>query len=215
VRAFHAGPGGRGSEILQAVPSFRFLLADGQCRAQCPLNGDFLLDYRDPPRQHSDRVRISLEKGDWNMSRVARACLLAVVPSLAIASTPALSNAGVKNFMAVLSGAQETPPNASTALGNALLTFDTATNTLCYSISFNLPLLGGGEIVAHIHGPAAPGVPGGVILPLPLGNPKTACIVAPPLPFDKKGLLKNLYYINIHSGGFPAGEIRGQILRIK
>jgi hypothetical protein len=139
-----------------------------------------------------------------------------VVVSLAVASTPAPSNAGVKNFMAVISGAQETPPNASAALGNAILTFDTATNTLCYSISFNMPLLGGAEILAHIHGPAAPGVgPAPIVLGLPVGNPKTACVVSPPPPFDKKELFKNLYYINIHSVGFPVGEIRGQLLRIK
>jgi hypothetical protein len=137
-----------------------------------------------------------------------------VVVSLAVASTPALSNAGVQNFMAVISSAQETPPNPSTALGNAILTYDTATNTLCYYISFTPPLLGGAEILAHIHGPAAPGVPAGIILGLPLGTPKTACVV-PVAPFDKKELLKNLYYINIHSGGFPLGEIRGQIFRIK
>src|SRR5262245_37324914 len=150
------------------------------------------------------------------MSRIVRAFLLAAVVSLAVASTPVFSNAGVKNFMAVINGAQETPPNASTALGNAILTFDTATDTLCFYISFTPPLIGGAEILAHIHGPATPGVgPAPIVVPLPLGNPKTACIVAPPPPFDKKELLKNLYYINIHSTGFPVGEIRGQIFRIK
>src|SRR5262245_33722588 len=136
------------------------------------------------------------------MSRIVRALLFAAVVSLAVASTPALSNAGVETFAAVINGAQETPPNASTALGNAVLTFDTATDTLCFYISFNVPLLGGAETLAHIHGPAAPGVgPAPIILPLPAGNPKTACVVAPPPPFDKKDLLKNLYYINIHSVG--------------
>ena len=140
--------------------------------------------------------------------------LIAVLSGLAIVATPAVSSAGVKSFMVVINGAQETPPNPSAAIGNGILTFDTATKTLCYSVSY-IGALAGGEILAHIHGPAGPGVPAGIILPLPLGSPKTACVVNPALPFDKGDLLKNRYYVNIHSGGFPAGEIRGQIFRIK
>lgn len=143
-----------------------------------------------------------------------RGTFVAVLVSLTVLVTPALSRAGVKNFMAVINGAQETPPNASSVTGNAILTYDTSSKTLCYYISYN-GALAGGEILAHIHGPAAPGTPAGIILGLPLGNPKTACVVNPPLPFDKSDLLTNQYYINIHSGGFPAGEIRGQIFRIK
>jgi hypothetical protein len=140
-----------------------------------------------------------------------------LIPLLAasmIISAPMVSYAGVKNFMTVINGSQETPPNASAAIGNGILTYDTSTKTLCYYFSF-VGALAGGEILAHIHGPAAPGVPAGIIIPLPVGNPKTACLVNPAAPFDKKDLFKNRYYVNIHSGGFPAGEIRGQILRIK
>jgi hypothetical protein len=74
----------------------------------------------------------------------------------------------------------------------------------------------GGEILAHIHGPAAPGVgPAPVVVALPVGNNKVGCAVAPPPPFNKAELFKNLYYVNIHSAAFPGGEIRGQIFRIK
>jgi hypothetical protein len=146
-------------------------------------------------------------------AHLLKGSLIAMFGSLAIIATPAVSHAGVKNFMTVINGAQETPANASTVTGNGILTYDTATGMLCYYISFN-GALAGGEILAHIHGPAAPGVPAGVILALPAGNPKTACVATAP-PFVKADLLKNLYYVNIHSAGFPGGEIRGQILRIK
>ena len=149
-------------------------------------------------------------------TQIFKGSLIAVLASLAIMATPALSRAGVKNFMTVINGAQETPPNPSAVTGNGILTYDTATKTLCYYFSFDTaPPLAGGEIFAHIHGPAAPGVPAGIILPLPLGNPKTACVVNPAPPFNQADLFKNKYYVNIHSGGFPAGEIRGQIFRIK
>ena len=39
------------------------------------------------------------------MSRIVKVLLFAAVVSLAVASTPTLSNAGVKNFAAVISGA--------------------------------------------------------------------------------------------------------------
>ena len=141
--------------------------------------------------------------------------LIGVVVLLAPLSMPALSAAGVKNFIAVLNGAQEIPPNPSAATGLAHLSFDTATNNLCYEITHTVA----GEILAHIHGPDLPpgngGVGAGIIIPLPVGPSKTGCVLAPPPPFVKGDLFKGLYYINVHSGGFPAGEIRGQILRTK
>ena len=147
-------------------------------------------------------------------THMCKRSLIIVLASLAIVMTPALSSAGVKNFMTVVNGAQETPANPSAALGNGILTYDTATKTLCYYVSY-IGALGGGEVAAHIHGPAAPGVAAGVVLAFPLGSPKTGCVVNPGAPFNKADLLKGLYYINIHSGGSPGGEIRGQIFRIK
>jgi hypothetical protein len=143
--------------------------------------------------------------------------LVTVAGLLAILAVPSLSAAKPMTFMSVINGSQEVPPNQSTALGNALLTYDPATKTLCYYISYTPPLIGGAEILAHIHGPAEPGVSAGVVVTLPLGVGKQACVVNPPAPFVAKELQKNLYYINIHSATPPlnAGEIRGQILRIK
>jgi hypothetical protein len=147
-------------------------------------------------------------------TQIRKRSFIIVLASLLLVTVPAVSHAAVKNFMAVINGAQETPANTSAALGNAILTYDTKTLTLCYYISY-IGALSGGEILAHIHGPAAPGVPAGVILSLPAGTTKAGCVVAPAAPFDKADLFKNLYYINIHSAAFPGGEIRGQIFRIK
>jgi len=141
-----------------------------------------------------------------------RAVSIALVAGLILA-VPAAHAGKPKVFMAVLSGPQETPPNASLGQGNALMTFDETTDMLCYDITYSG--LGSAEILAHIHGPAAIGIgPAPVVLPLPGGSPKDGC-VGPLTSTQKKELLQNLYYINIHTAGFPGGEIRGQILRIK
>jgi len=138
-----------------------------------------------------------------------RALALASMATVLLAAT-----ADAKQFVsiALLSAAQETPPSPTPAHGNALLTYDTITKMLCLSASYSG--LGSAEILAHIHGPAAPGTAAGIVFPLPLGNPKVAC-VGPLTSTDYANLKKGLLYINIHTAGFPAGEIRGQILSLK
>lgn len=151
-----------------------------------------------------------------SVGRGFRAAMLARVGIVALAlllspASPATAG-GPKQFLSNLNAAQETPPVPTAGFGVAHLTFDEASKMLCFAITYGS--LSSAEILAHVHGPADPGVPGGVLLPLPLGNPKSGCVG--PLDSDqKKALLKNQTYINIHTAGFPAGEIRGQILRIK
>ncbi len=137
---------------------------------------------------------------------------LALVGTLAAALSSPVAWAAPKQFLANLNGGQETPPVNTTAFGVAHLTLDQSTNQLCFSITFTG--LSSAETAAHIHGPAEPGVPAGILVALPTGNPKNGCVG----PLDKttvKHLIKNLTYVNIHSTSFTGGEIRGQILRIK
>jgi hypothetical protein len=142
-----------------------------------------------------------------------RRAVVAIACAVGLAFTgDAVAASKPKQFLSNINAAQETPPVPSTAQGVAHLTFDETTKMLCFSISHQG--LVAGEILAHIHGPALPGTPGGVVFPLPAGNPKSGC-VGPLDSTQKSDLLKNLYYINIHSAAFPGGEIRGQILRIK
>src|SRR5919198_5986483 len=137
--------------------------------------------------------------------RASRSALaLALLTSLV--ASPARA-ASTKTFIALLNGAQETPPNNSTALGLALLTFDESTKMLCFSLSFTP--LDTGEVAAHVHGPGAPGQSAAILFPLPAGNPKNGCeqITSGK---TKKDLKKGLLYMNIHSALYTAGEIRGQ-----
>ena len=109
---------------------------------------------------------------------------------------------------ASLTGAVETPPNASSATGTGTLVVNPTTR----GVNGSITLTGITATMAHIH-LGAPGVAGPIIIPLTLagGNvwsvPPNTVMTAEQLAAYKQG---NLYY-NAHSASFPAGEIRGQI----
>ena len=109
-------------------------------------------------------------------------------------------------FTATLTGAQETPPNTSTATGRATLLLSPDEKTARVSLTF--AGLSSGQTDAHIHGPAAAGVSAPAIFPLPLGQVSDFAIT---LTATQVQDLKNgLFYINVHSSNLPTGEIRGQ-----
>jgi hypothetical protein len=133
----------------------------------------------------------------------------AALATVAIAPAPAPA-APVRQYLAVLNAGQEVPAVASTAIGNAHLYFENATQRLCFAIAYQG--LSSAELFAHIHGPATPGAENDVIFILPAGNPKSGC--TDPLTKQQRGELnRNLWYINIHTNDFNAGEIRGQIIK--
>jgi uncharacterized repeat protein (TIGR01451 family) len=109
-------------------------------------------------------------------------------------------------FYANLTGAQEVPPNNSIATGNAtlLLSPDETTAT----VSLNFTGLSGPQTDAHIHGPAAVGASAPVLFPLPQGQVNDFKINLTPA--QAQDLKNGLWYLNVHSSNFMAGEIRGQ-----
>lgn len=141
---------------------------------------------------------------------------LVIAASLA---TPA--SAVIQNYTARIDNKQEQAAGnclvGSASRGSASMTFDTVTNNFTWNITFgtNAPdhnnglLSQGAENNAHFH-IGAPGVNGAVTIGLPLGNPKIGgqVLTAPQVTALTAGNL----YINIHSVGCAAGEIRGQVL---
>lgn len=115
-------------------------------------------------------------------------------------------------YTATLSGANETPPNASTATGSATFTYNPTTFILSGSVSFSGFTTATTE--AHIH-MGAVGVAGNVIFTIEATGPFTSPIsyTSPALTTSQAAdLAAGNYYVNIHTTAFPDGEIRGQLL---
>ena len=111
-------------------------------------------------------------------------------------------------FKATLSGAQEVPANASTATGEATLVYDSIAKVFTLSVTHTIPNPTNG----HIH-KAPIGVSGGVIFPF-ASFTSPISYTSPVLDATQEADLKgHLYYVNIHTAAFAAGEIRGQLIR--
>jgi hypothetical protein len=109
---------------------------------------------------------------------------------------------------ASLGGAQEVPPNASTATGVAAFSLNPGTKVLTGTVTTaGLTATG-----AHIHEGAA-GVAGPVVIALTGGTGGVWAVPAGTVLTDAQvaAIQANSYYVNVHSAAFPAGEIRGQI----
>ena len=114
--------------------------------------------------------------------------------------------------VAVLTPLAETAPGpflGSAGFGCANVIIDVPTSTIAYRIVFQG--MNGPQTNAHFHGPAAPGVPAGVMVALPVGvNPKVGSFVATPP--QLAAFLAGNVYINIHSTFAGGGELAGRWL---
>lgn len=122
-------------------------------------------------------------------------------------------------FEATLSGAKETPSNTSTETGSANLNFNTDTKRFTIVVTSTLGTAdsGGKPItrpltMGHIH-KGAQGVNGPVEFTfLNLNSPIT--FVSGRLTTEQEAdLFAGLYYVNLHTAEFPAGEIRGNLVK--
>ena len=134
--------------------------------------------------------------------------------ALIVAATTA--RADVLNFQADLTGGREVPPNTSTATGHVEATFDTSANTLSWTCVYSG--LSAAPIGAHFHGPVSyAGATSEENAPIQVGTPGNLAS-----PFSGKATIDatqaqdlkiGRWYFNLHSTKFPAGEIRGPVVR--
>jgi len=123
-----------------------------------------------------------------------------------LSATPA--SAAIENYTIALDVAQATTAAAGAAgSGTGTATLDTGTGLFSWSISFSGTT--GTETIAHFH-KGAVGVPGGVVLGLPVGSPKIGSSTVSG--GDATDINAGLWYVNVHTTHSPGGEIRGQVL---
>ncbi|MFH4964688.1 CHRD domain-containing protein [Gaetbulibacter sp. M235] len=110
-------------------------------------------------------------------------------------------------FKATINGASEVPASGSSATGTATLTYNATTKIFTLTATYS----GITATAAHIH-KGAVGSSGGVVFPLTAASPISYTSTALDAS-QEADLYANLYYINIHSQAFQAGEIRGQLIK--
>jgi hypothetical protein len=136
--------------------------------------------------------------------------LLALV-ALALGATGSLALADIIRIEASLSGAGEAPPTDSAATGRMEGTFDSDTKMLTWTVAYSG--LSSPPLSGDFHGPAPPGENA----PIQAGTPGD---LASPFHGGAKlddaqarDLMDGRWYFNLHSKRFPAGEIRGPVVR--
>ncbi len=97
----------------------------------------------------------------------------------------------------------------SSGKGSGEFTYDPATHTLTYNVTYEG--LTGPGVAAHIHGPADPGQNAGPVVPFanaasPISGTATLTDA------QAAELAAGKYYVNVHTAANKGGEIRGQIV---
>lgn len=117
------------------------------------------------------------------------------------------AQAAVKWFQADLDGTQAA--TGSFATGKALVSYNDVSGQLTWTVSWK-DIFGSTDAL-HFHGPAAPGADAGV--QLNIGTASNPISGSATLTAAQAADLQNrLWYINLHTSDFSAGEIRGQVL---
>lgn len=143
------------------------------------------------------------------MNRVAYTCIAGVV----VVSLGVVHAAAAQSVNVTLTGDAERPtPVTTPGSGTAVVTFDV--NTREVSIEGSYTDLTSDATAAHLHGLADAESATGVLFPLTIdggtsGNFSGSSTLTES---DFDGFLEDLTYINVHTGQFPGGEIRGQVI---
>ncbi|MDC6132693.1 CHRD domain-containing protein [Burkholderia gladioli] len=138
------------------------------------------------------------------------AVLGATVNTLFIDHFQQAAHAETAKLTANLQPSSEVPPTATKGSGKLDASFDTATHTLVWTVSYSG--LTGPATAAHFHGPAPVGQNAGVQVPIAkdaLASPIKGSAVLNDQQVTE--LMAGKWYFNVHTKEHPSGEIRGQV----
>jgi hypothetical protein len=117
-------------------------------------------------------------------------------------------------FRALLSANEQSAPTTSPGVGCALFVLDRPTLSLSWTLTY--AKLTSTATAAHVHGPQTPGGNAGVLFDLApdgMRSPLKGSVIL------NEGhlayLLTGRAYVNVHSNQYPAGELRGHIMRLR
>jgi hypothetical protein len=137
--------------------------------------------------------------------------VLAALAAALVVAAPAAAKA--KKLEAKLSGANEMPAADPDGTGTAKLRLDAAKKKVCFTIKVrNI----GTAVAAHIHKGGKNVASGSIVVPL-FNAPQEGTTFTGCTKHVKKKLIRAIlkhprgYYVNVHTGDFPAGAIRGQL----
>ncbi len=152
---------------------------------------------------------LKLDSMKTKIAFAATGMLLLVLWSCKKSSTTPSSVNTRFSVSATLSGTSEVPSNTSTATGSVSGTYDSATKILSITVTYSGITPNNG----HIH-KAATGASGPVVFPFSTFSPSPFTYTSVALTSSQQDdLFNSLYYVNLHTTAFPAGEIRGQLIK--
>jgi hypothetical protein len=111
-----------------------------------------------------------------------------------------------------LLGANQVPAVATTGTGTAEITINLGHDELCYHVTVSG--LSGPVIASHIHHGAA-GTNGPVVIPFPNAPGSTnfkGCVTVDDTLLNEVRSDPGDFYVNVHTGLHPGGEVRGQLV---
>ena len=129
-----------------------------------------------------------------------------------IAATGIPARTELLSYKIELKGSSEVPPNPSKGTGSVALAYDTGEKKLTWKGSYSG--LTGPVTVAHFHGPAAMDRNAGIALGVAAGNLPASFEGSATLSDTQAAdLTAGRWYLNLHTAAYPAGEIRGQVVK--
>ena len=139
---------------------------------------------------------------------------LRLLGALSLFFAPATAQATIINLTASMDCAQTNAGVGTCGLGgsgtgSASITLDDVSNLLSWNITWSG--LSGTPTLMHFHGPALPTQNAGVQVDTGVAGPPVIgnAVISGAQETD---LLAGLWYLNLHTTTFGAGEIRGQVL---